>query len=1480
MAGRIFLAGRIAAVVDGHRADERTLPGGQARLALALLVCLRQRPVSRDELAENLWPSQRPRTWEPALRGVVGRVRGFLISAGLGDAGVVRASAGAYHVHLPTDLEVDIERASSDTLEAENALVAQEPALAQELASGARALLGRPFLPGVDAPWLSDKRRELSGLHVRALEALAEARLVLGESRHAATAAQEAIALDGFRESAHRLLIRAHVQAGEVAEALLAYERCRQLLATELGASPAPETQALHTAVLRDGAPPEQTVRPPSERSRSPARRDVCPYRGLRMFEEDDADLFFGRSADVSRLLERLEARRFLAVAGPSGSGKSSLVRAGLVPALRRGALPGSDTWQVRVFRPGTVPLKALARELVQLEPELDEEAIVEQLLDDEDTLHHLVEAVGRDDPQVSRLVLVVDQLEEVFSLCEDEAQRHAFLAALVAASTTPQGDTMVIVTLRADYYPRLAEHPRLADLASAAQFLVAPMDEVGLADAIEGPARAVGLRVEDGLTETILRDLARRPGSLPLLGHCLLELWERRADGTLTLAAYLAAGGVSSALAQRADAVYLGLSVDQQAVARQVLLRLTQPGEGADDTRRRVAFSELLTDLAQRERVEGVVARLTEARLLTTGGPPTEERWVEVSHEALIREWPRLHRWVEDDRAGLRIHRRLTAAATEWERLDRDEGALYRGAQLAEAAGWAERHPGFANPVERAFLEGSLAAEDAQRRHRRHRLQLVAASLAIGLVVASALAVTASVQRSEAQEQQRLALSRGVAAEAVNQLSIEPGLGLTLAIEAVEIATTREAVAALRHALITPHPRLEVAGGRRDFALDPTGRHLAVGAEDGTVRVWELGSGELLATLGGHAGPVWVTSFSPDGRRLVTTDEAGAYLWDVADGARRHHLPHETSVFGVAWDPDGGQVVTAGLADVIHVWDTGSGGQVATLAAPATVSFVRLAPDGRTLLAWSAVDPQLFVLDLETGDEIAVLDAHGAAAVDARVSPDGRHAISVGLDATARLWTLPDGEEVAVVEGFADRVWVGRFSSDGSLAIIGDSLGTVRVVEVPSGRTRFELAAHADAVVGAAFSPDDTVAVTVSLDGTALVWDIADGQPRDVLPLNGAAALGIETSSVLFTPDGQQVLTRAATVQAWDVPPGPDLELQGHERLVGTLALSPDGGLLATGSADGTLRLWNVDDGEPLQVLELPGSAMSAASFSSDGSQLVTANPFQAAVSDHGIPPTIWDVATGRQHATLPVPAPTGPPCPQVCQTNVVTHSPDDDLLATAGQEGVVRLWDAHSGEPAGALEPVDGQLRDLEFSPDGRWLAGAAWQRVPIWDTDTGEVVHELAAPGMAVAFDPSGDRLAVAGDDGITTIWAPAPGRLVGELRHASSVADVVWSRDGRFLLTAAGDGAHLWDVGSQQRIQQFGVYGGAHAVAFTPDDAIVTGAADGTVRFHRCVVCGPVEELLDAARRRAIRELSPVERQRFLQEVATVPAGAEG
>lgn len=348
---------------------------------------------------------------------------------------------------------------------------------------------------------------------------------------------------------------------------------------------------------------------------------DVCPYRGLSTFDEEHSDLFFGREADIQRLVEKLKTSRFLAVLGPSGSGKSSLVRAGLIPALRRGALPRSETWTIRTLLPGAQPLEALAAQLLQIHPQEGMIATLDQMRTDPRALH-LATVLGLlDHPPSKRVVWVVDQFEEVFTLCRDDTERSAFVANLLYAAGFPDGRSVVVLTLRADFYARCAAFPELAAGIAAHQFLVSPMHEEELRQAIEAPAHRVGLELEEGLVPTILDDVASQPGALPLLQHALLELWERRRGTMLTLEAYRETGGVQGALARRADAVYDALTPDEQEIARSILLRLTQPGEGTEDTRRRAAIDELIPRTDQREAVERVIGLLCEARLLTTGG-------------------------------------------------------------------------------------------------------------------------------------------------------------------------------------------------------------------------------------------------------------------------------------------------------------------------------------------------------------------------------------------------------------------------------------------------------------------------------------------------------------------------------------------------------------------------------------------------------------------------------------------------------------------------------------------------------------------------------------------------------------------------------------------------------------------------------------------------------------------------------------------
>ena len=607
------------------------------------------------------------------------------------------------------------------------------------------------------------------------------------------------------------------------------------------------------------------------------ARADICPYRGLQTFNEEHVEFFFGRNGDIQRLVEKLKATRFFAVLGPSGSGKSSVVRAGLIPRLRAGALPGSDTWTIRVLTPGSHPLTALAAHLLRLFPQDTMQKTLDQMTADPRTLHLACSLALAERPPSELVMWVIDQFEEVFTLCRDEQERKQFLDNLLYAASIPDGRSMVVLTMRADFYSRCAAYPALSALIASQQFLISPMDLDGLRQAIEEPAWRVGLEFEEGLVATILDDVANEPGALPLLEHALLELWELRRGRMMTLEAYRETGGVHGALAKRADTVYDAFSPEQQEIVRRIMLRLTAPGEGTEDTRRRATITELVTSPGEAEAIENVVRAMADARLLTAGADEQSgERLVDVSHEALIRSWPRLRKWIDEDRASLRLLRRVTEAAQEWQRLNRDEGVLYRGARLAQALEWREHHEAMLNELEREFLDASVtekAREEKDKQERQQRELAQAQALAaeqkkraddqaraaarlrrftLAMVVVSLLAVVAAVfawtKQREAAQQARIALSRELAAAATHSPDAAE----------LQVILAREAVAAT-------------------YSVDKT-----VTAEAAEILRKSLPP-EPITLRFGHTEPIKALAFSPNRNRLASASENLIKVWDVS---------------------------------------------------------------------------------------------------------------------------------------------------------------------------------------------------------------------------------------------------------------------------------------------------------------------------------------------------------------------------------------------------------------------------------------------------------------------------------------------------------------------------------------------------------------------------------------------------------------------
>jgi DNA-binding beta-propeller fold protein YncE len=868
--------------------------------------------------------------------------------------------------------------------------------------------------------------------------------------------------------------------------------------------------QALVNATKGLPLGPEKPIEP---------REDVTPYRGLQAFDEEHAEFFFGRDADVQRLLEKLKATSFLAVLGPSGSGKSSLARAGLVPALRREAHAVSQGWTLATFRPGAHPLDTLAGHLLSLYPELAAAAVRDQLAADPRTLRLLS---SRPPAGGTRLLCLVDQCEEVFTLCRDEEERRFFLLNLLHAAAA-EGPATVLLTLRADFYARCAAYPLLAQQLAAHQFLVGPMDEEGLRQVIEEPVRLVGLELEAGLVDTILEDVQHQPGALPLLEHALLELWERRRGGMLTLEAYRESGGVEGALAKRADAILASLAPDEREIVRRVLLRLTQPGEGAEDTRRRAPMSELVTLPAEGESVETIVRFLADARLLTTGrDEEAGERLIEVSHEALIRGWPQLRLWVEEDRQGLRVHRRLTEAAQEWQRHNRDEGDLLRALRLGEALEWRDRNEADLNELEREFLTASLElanreeqeAEErskreleearrlaaAERRGRRRLMYfataLIAGLLAVGYVTVRAqrAATEAQDRATEAERARELALSREVAATAIAQLPVDPQRSLLLAVEAAHIARTSQARDALRRSLgvIESGPFMR---GHDDevtsVAFTPDGRFVLTTSLDGTVRVWTAARGKLAGVFREVADfPMASAAISPDGKVLVSTSLNGtASVWDFVSRRLVGRLSDADSLTSASFSPDRRLIVTASTDGSVSLWETDTLRRMARLFTRVAVEKAAFNPAG-TRLVTAGRDGSLQVWDAANARLVAEASPSTGSAESVSFSPDGQNVVAVNSDESVRVWNFASGQSTSVLPGHEEGevVSAGLSPGGGALLVTGSIDGTVRVWDLTTGSPIAVMRAHGT-VTDVAFSPDGELIATAGSDGSARLY-------------------------------------------------------------------------------------------------------------------------------------------------------------------------------------------------------------------------------------------------------------------------------------------------------------------------------------------------------------------------------------------------------
>jgi WD40 repeat protein len=1127
-----------------------------------------------------------------------------------------------------------------------------------------------------------------------------------------------------------------------------------------------------------------------------------CPYPGLEAFSPEDAAVFFGRDREIARLLELLHpslqrgAGRFIAIVGPSGSGKSSLLRAGLLPRLRR----LENTWFVlRPVRPGQRPTHNLARSLSQAFAAHGHARSVGEveagLGADGSGLAELATELAEITEDTRNILVVIDQAEELVTR-SGVAEQEAFLR-LLSNALGEDCPLWAVATMRSEFLSVAPERAGLAKVIDAT-LMIEPLGRTHLPEVILRPAQRAGLEFTPGLVERMADETHGRD-ALSLLAYTLRELYERAGgSGVITTTDYEAFGGVIGAMQRRADLVLdeltrrgLGSSV------LPTLLKLAAIDQEGAVTSRRVPLRTLDTD------DKAVISAFVEARLLTSGSDVDEEPMVEVAHEALLRQWPPLHQAIESARTSLRMRTELERLALDWSRRGKDDSYLLRGGRLAAFDAWTGEEVASVGPLEGQFLDASRALasrELAAARRSNRRLRALTAALAVFLITTLTVSALAYQRNQRVQLQTRHALSRQLAGQAERLVTSEPDVAILVGLQALSLARD-EPGSQPSTGLVTGLARLNHASmlfdGHNDgvyaVAFSPDGSRLASVSWDETVRVWDAATGKQVgASLRGHSGGVNSVAFSPDGTQLVSGGEDGTLrLWSLTTHQQQGtSIPgHTGAVNGVAFSQDGKRLASAGGDGTVRLWD----------------------PQTRQLLG--------------------VLRGHTRGVWAVAFSRDGKQLVSGDDAGIVRVWSAANRAPLRpALHGATDAVQSVAFSPDGREVAAASLDGKVHRYAISATPTDRPITVNPKGLRGVAYSPDGKMLATGGADKSVRLFDAASGQELGF-------PLAIHTSdvrSVTFSPDSTQVLSggwdadvrlsRVATTYSISRP------LPVHyPNAIFDVSFSPDEQQLAVASADGRADLFQMHGG-PIRRRQLVVLAdeVNRVVWSRDGGLITVAG------ADGTV--TLLNASTRKEIWQL-----------TEAEGAVFGAAVDRKILATAGENGVIRLRQLATGQDQGRL-PVDNQevVNAVTFSPDGAWLATAGDdQKARIYRVTDRRQVHELKAHTNAVtaiAFSPDGGLLVTGGADGQVLFWDPRSGRQLGKslTRQVGEINALAFSRDGESLATGASDGTvRVWNVASRRETRNFtGHMGAVWAVSFSPDgEQLASAGEDGNVLLWR-------------------------------------------
>ncbi|MGL5193210.1 MAG: eIF2A-related protein, partial [Chroococcales cyanobacterium] len=1140
-----------------------------------------------------------------------------------------------------------------------------------------------------------------------------------------------------------------------------------------------------------------------------PEYKAECPFPGLSSFgEKRYHKFFFGRDELIKNLQKELGKDNFLAVIGTSGSGKSSVVLAGLIPLLKE----EEPDLRWAYLTPTREPIAQLDKRLEILSKSSDRPTL-----------------------------LVVDQFEEVFTLCEDPDIRQEFIQKLLKLAQRHK----VVMTMRADFLGECTFYPDLRKRIETRQKLVGPMEASELVIAMKMQADSAGLRFEAGLSNAILNEVKGEPGAMPLLQYALQELWKRRHGRWLCDEEYQAIGRVHQAIAKTANDFYHNLPESEQPQVQNIFLRLTRlddnagSGENRRDTRRRVELEDLVTSETDLDMTKKLVQQLAGegARLVVTSRNETTNRLeVEVAHEALIRHWPLLQDWLDQNRNDLQLRESIARAAQDWqkhqEQLDRDVYLIHHGGRLEDAQTLLN-HPQSVrlNPLEAEYVRACVELRDRLRKleQQRRQRQLFAATGAA--FICGGFAIFAGYQWRKAEIQQiesfvqsaeyRLASYQGLDARIastqaqkllqrsfwqkvwpeadldkkvtdklyqsayagleINRLKSEQGKIMALAVNPEGLVATGGAdgfasiwdpSGKLLYKLQASEKGNDLGAQRvNGVAFNPQGTLLATAADDGIARIWNT-EGKQLATLKGHEGPVIRVVFSPDGKLLATGGTDGtARLWDTEGKEVAKLEGHEERVNSVVFSPDGKLLATGGWEKTIYLWDTVTGNRVTSLEGHEGLAEIGFSPDGR--LASGGDDGIITIWDTSR-KPLPELTLRQEKVTSLGFSPDGLLAVG-GSEGTVRLWDSAGNPISESKEAHQGSVYSITFRGDGLWAT-GGSDGAARLWD-SSGKGLAKFPGHQGGVQNMVFSPDNRFFITTGYESSARIWDISALNSGTIQADQGRVL------SVAFSDEGNLLATagEGGMVRIWDNSGYLSKQFQGDKEWVFSVAFSLNG-LLATGGQEGIVRIWDIE-GNRLQEFNGDKEVVYSVAFSPNG------------------------------------------------------------RLATGGEEGIVRIWDTEGN----LLQELNGDkecVNTVAFSPNGLLATGGEEGIVRIWDTE-GNLLQELTEHqgGVnSVAFNPEGNLLATAEDYGIVRIW-DTEGNLLEKLtEHEGWVRSVAFSPEGNLLATAGEDSIlRIWDTEGNLLQELKGHQGGVISVAFNPKESLlVSGGLDGIVRV------GPIED----------------------------------